>query len=204
MRLISISAFAALALAGCSGQVPDTSATDEATATADSTAAAPDAASDVATPAPEASASASPSPSASASPSATPGANASTPAAKTAGAAKAVATLAPVAAPTKLAAAAVTPPPTFARCAVCHNAEKGAGDKIGPNLYGIYGTKAAAVGSYAFSDALKGAGLTWNEATLDTWISGPMAMVPGTRMSFPGIKDPAKRAEIIAFLKASR
>lgn len=91
-------------------------------------------------------------------------------------------------------------PATFARCAVCHNAEKGAPAKIGPNLYGVYGKKAAA-GSFAYSAALKNAKLTWNDATLDKWLTGPMQLVPGTMMSFPGLKDAAKRAEVIAYLK---
>ena len=91
-------------------------------------------------------------------------------------------------------------PATFARCAVCHNAAKGAPAKIGPNLWGVYGKKAAS-GPYAYSAALKAAKLTWNEETLDKWLTGPMQMVPGTLMSFPGLKDPAKRAEVIAWLK---
>ena len=52
--------------------------------------------------------------------------------------------------------------------------------------------------------ALKNAKLKWDDATLDKWIAAPMAMVPGTMMSFPGLKDPAKRAEIIAYLKTLR
>lgn len=96
--------------------------------------------------------------------------------------------------------AQAAPPTSFARCAACHNAEKGAGPKIGPNLYGVYGRKAAS-GTFSYSTALKNAKLTWNDATLDKWLTGPMQMVPGTLMSFPGLKDPAKRAELIAWLK---
>ncbi|HEY6870737.1 MAG TPA: c-type cytochrome [Novosphingobium sp.] len=92
------------------------------------------------------------------------------------------------------------PPPSFARCAVCHNATKGAGPKIGPDLWGVYGSKAASQ-KFAYSQALKAAKLKWDAETLDKWISGPMTMVPGTMMSFPGLKDQAKRAEIIAYLK---
>jgi cytochrome c len=95
---------------------------------------------------------------------------------------------------------AAPPPAVFARCAVCHNAEKGAPAKIGPNLWGIYGKKAAS-GTFNYSAALKSAKLTWNDETLDKWLTGPMQMVPGTLMSFPGLKDPAKRAELIAWLK---
>lgn len=110
----------------------------------------------------------------------------------------------PEAAAKPVAVAAVTPPAAFARCAVCHDAEKGGATKIGPNLWGVYGTKAGEIKGFAFSDALKNSGLKWDDATLDQWISGPMKMVPGTAMAFPGIKDPAKRAEIVAFLKQAR
>ena len=99
------------------------------------------------------------------------------------------------------AAHAETAPAVFARCAVCHNAEKGAPTKVGPNLYGVFGHKAAK-SKFTYSDGLKKSGFVWNEATLDKWIAGPMQLVPGTYMSFPGIKDAAKRAEIIAYLKS--
>lgn len=104
--------------------------------------------------------------------------------------------------PEKVAEAA-PPPASWARCAVCHSAEKGAPAKLGPNLYGVYG-HTMGQGSYAFSDALKASGLTLDDTTLDKWLENPRALVPGNRMSFPGLKDPAKRAEIIAYLKQQR
>jgi cytochrome c len=104
--------------------------------------------------------------------------------------------------PTK-ARAAAPPPTTFARCAVCHNADKGGADKLGPNLWGIYGTKAG-LGKFAFSPAMRKSGVQWNDANLDKWIAKPATLVPGTRMAFPGISDPAKRAELIAWLKTRR
>lgn len=189
---------AALTLAGCSGKAPEDAAT-EAAAPSDEASMAPADASEAAAPAAEESAAATPSPTPSASetPEAKPTPKPSeTPEAKPSKAAEAP--------KPAVAVAVVTPPASFARCAVCHNAEKGAGSKIGPNLWGVYGTKAGEIKGYNFSDPLKASGLTWNDATLDQWIAGPMKMVPGTMMSFPGIKDPAKRAEIIAFLKSAR
>lgn len=101
-------------------------------------------------------------------------------------------------------AAPPAPPPVFARCAVCHSTAKDAPPKIGPNLWGVYGGKSAHSPKFNYSAAMKGARLKWNDQTLDKWITGPMAMLPGTSMAFPGIKDQAKRAEIIAYLKQLR
>lgn len=193
MRTLPIAA-AMLALSACSGEpaeteAPATTAATEAVAT--------DAAAATASEAPMASAAATDAASAAATPSPTP-----TPSSSAAPAAKASA--APVAAASPAAVvAAAAPPASFGRCVACHDAAKGGADKLGPNLYKVYGAKAG-VGSYAFSDAMKASGITWNDATLDKWLENPRAMVPGTTMSFPGLKDPAKRAEIIAFLKTAR
>lgn len=108
---------------------------------------------------------------------------------------------APGAVATKTAIAAAAAKPTaFAQCASCHSAEPGK-HGIGPSLHGVYGTKAGEIPGYAFSEKLKASGLTWDDATLDQWLAGPIKMVPGTKMSYAGMSDPAKRAEIIAYLK---
>lgn len=96
--------------------------------------------------------------------------------------------------------AAAKPPEAFAQCQVCHKIEPGK-QSIGPSLAGIYGTKAGDVAGYAFSPAMKASGLTWDDATLDMFLTQPMAAVPGTKMVYPGVKDAAQRAEVIAFLK---
>jgi len=98
-------------------------------------------------------------------------------------------------------AAPAPAPATWARCAVCHDNTKGGPNKIGPNLYGVVGKKAGThAPMFKYSDGLKKSGLTWNAATLDKWIENPRALVPGTMMSFPGLKDPAKRAELVGYL----
>lgn len=113
-------------------------------------------------------------------------------------------TFSPALIPSAEAAPAAPPAPaSFARCAVCHNVAKGAPNKLGPNLYGTFGHKMGQ-GSFAFSDAVKKSGLTLDEKTLDKWLENPRGLVPGNRMSFPGMKDAAKRKEIIDYLKKQR
>lgn len=96
------------------------------------------------------------------------------------------------------------PPAAFAQCATCHQVKKDGAHGVGPNLYGVYGTKAGEIATFNFSPAMKASGLTWDDATLDTYITNPRAMVPGTKMSFAGQTDAAKRVEIIAWLKKNK
>jgi Cytochrome c2 len=91
-------------------------------------------------------------------------------------------------------------PAAFGQCASCHSLEAGK-HGIGPSLHGITGTKAGDIPGYNFSPALKASGLVWDDATLDNWLAAPMEMVPGTKMTYAGLSDPAKRKELIAFLK---
>ena len=97
-------------------------------------------------------------------------------------------------------AAAGSPPDSFKQCAVCHKTEPG-GTGIGPTLAGVFGARAGHVAGFNYSDAMEESGLTWNQATLDRYLANPQGVVPGTTMAFAGVKDAAKRAEIIAYLK---
>ena len=102
--------------------------------------------------------------------------------------------------PTASASTADARPSAFAQCAACHSVEKGK-HGVGPSLAGIYGTKAGDVAGYAFSDAMKGSGLTWDDATLDTYLTNPMKVVPGTRMTYAGMSKAEDRKAIIDYLK---
>lgn len=91
-------------------------------------------------------------------------------------------------------------PASFAQCATCHAVDAGK-NGIGPSLAGVFGAKAGHVGDYAYSSALRGSGLVWDEATLDAYLAQPMTKVPGTKMSYGGMRDADQRAAIIAYLK---
>jgi cytochrome c len=86
----------------------------------------------------------------------------------------------------------------FTRCMVCHSAKAGE-NKIGPSLAGVYGRKSGSVPGYDYSPALKSAGITWDEQSLDKFLTNPAADVHGTKMaiSIPNAED---RQNLIAYL----
>jgi cytochrome c len=86
------------------------------------------------------------------------------------------------------------------RCTGCHTLEA---DREGPRLAGVFGRKAGSVAGFAYSAGLKKSGLTWDEATLDKWLSDPDVMVPDNAMSFSMAKA-TERRDIIAYLKQMR
>ena len=87
----------------------------------------------------------------------------------------------------------------FARCAICHSVEPGV-KKMGPTLSGVFGRKAGTT-DFAYSPAMKAAKLTWNAKTLDSYVTKPAALVPQTKMMFPGIANPVDRSNLIAYLE---
>jgi cytochrome c len=85
------------------------------------------------------------------------------------------------------------------QCSTCHAVTPGT-NKIGPSLYEVVGRPAATVAGYTYSAAMKKSGLTWSAAELDTYLTAPSATVHGTKMTFAGVKDATKRADIVAYL----
>ncbi len=87
-----------------------------------------------------------------------------------------------------------------ARCGGCHSPDR---DRIGPHHRGVVGRRAGTVPGYAYSDALRRSGIVWTPGTLDRWLTGPMRLVPGTRMGL-SVADPRDRRDIIAYLASLR
>jgi len=89
----------------------------------------------------------------------------------------------------------------FVVCRACHQIGPTAKNLVGPVLNGVVGRPAGTFPGFNYSPANKDSGLTWDEATLQKYLANPQAVVKGTKMIFPGIKDPAKVNDVIAFLK---
>jgi len=113
---------------------------------------------------------------------------------------------APAAAPAPVAvearAAGLVGQQVFKKCQACHSLEPGK-NMLGPSLGGIVGRKAGGEPSYAYSPAMKQAGIVWDRATLDAYLADPEKVVPGNKMPFPGLKTDQDRADLIAFLSAA-
>jgi len=90
----------------------------------------------------------------------------------------------------------------FRRCKACHTLEDGGRNKVGPNLWALWDSKAASRDGFAYSKALIASDITWNDETIEAYIKKPKEYVPGTRMSFIGIKKEQDRADLLLYLKA--
>ena len=88
----------------------------------------------------------------------------------------------------------------FGQCRSCHVVEAGV-NRVGPSLHAIVGRPVGTVADYRYSTAMAAAGGVWDEQHLYDFLEKPREVVPGTKMTFPGIKDGQRRADIIAYLK---
>ena len=85
----------------------------------------------------------------------------------------------------------------FTACAACHTERP---DALGPSLKGVAGRKSAALEDFRYSNAMKRADLTWDEATLLEYLRDPQAKVKGTRMPFSGFPNPSDVDDVVAYL----
>ena len=84
-------------------------------------------------------------------------------------------------------------------CSTCHT-DKPNKHKIGPSLFGVVGRHAGSAPGFDYSDAMKGAPVTWTDEALDRYLADPKSVVPGNKMPYQGVKNDERRKDIIAYL----
>ncbi|KAL6717444.1 iso-1-cytochrome c [Lecanora helva] len=85
------------------------------------------------------------------------------------------------------------------RCAQCHNLDASEGNKIGPNLHGLFGRKTGQVEGFSYTDANKNKAIEWKEDTLFEYLENPKKYIPGTKMAFGGLKKAKDRNDLITY-----
>ncbi|MCB2130362.1 MAG: cytochrome c family protein [Rhodobacteraceae bacterium] len=88
----------------------------------------------------------------------------------------------------------------FGKCKACHKVDGTNG--TGPHLDGVFDRAVASVAGFGYSDAMAGHGGNWDGETLFHFLENPKGFIPGTKMSFAGLKKPEDRANVIAYLKS--
>lgn len=87
----------------------------------------------------------------------------------------------------------------YRKCKACHTLKPGDA-RVGPSLHGIIGAEAGAAEGFGYSAALKEAGFVWSAEVLTEFLAGPKAYLPGTSMSFAGLKKPKDIEDLLAYI----
>lgn len=90
---------------------------------------------------------------------------------------------------------------SFGKCRACHQVGETAKNGVGPVLNGLFGRKSGSAEGYNYSDANKNSGITWDDAVFAEYIQNPKGKIPGTKMSFAGIKNEQEIKDLTAFLQ---
>jgi cytochrome c len=88
------------------------------------------------------------------------------------------------------------------KCVSCHNFEQGAGNKIGPALWGVAGRDVGSVAGFGYSSTLLSMDGNWTAEALNGFLENPKAYAEGTAMAFAGLRKAQDRADIIAYLQS--
>jgi cytochrome c len=87
------------------------------------------------------------------------------------------------------------------RCEQCHDISKGGPNKIGPELWGVVGRPRASHPGFSYSSAMKAKGGNWTFDELFRFLKSPGSYIPGTKMSFAGLRSSQDRIDLIAYLR---
>jgi cytochrome c len=87
-------------------------------------------------------------------------------------------------------------------CKACHIFEQGGANGTGPGLYGIVGRVSGTHGNFAYSDAMKKHAAPWTYEELNHFVAGPAKYIPGTKMTFAGVRKEEDRVALIAYLRS--
>lgn len=88
----------------------------------------------------------------------------------------------------------------FKKCRACHQIGENAKNGVGPNLNGVIGRKAGTIEGFAYSEANKSSGVTWDAETFLKYIKDPKAAMPGNKMAFAGVKDEQDAKDLLAYI----
>jgi cytochrome c len=86
------------------------------------------------------------------------------------------------------------------QCAMCHSSSRNGPTILGPPLFSVVGRKAGTNAGFAYSPGMKAAGFAWSDERLHAYLPAPRAMVPGTKMTYGGLKNPAQLDDLLAYL----
>lgn len=92
----------------------------------------------------------------------------------------------------------------FVYCQGCHSSKEGEDHKLGPNLHGFFGKTRATQKGYSYSEALSGAGGTWDRESLRSWLKNPQQAVPGNRMIYSNLLGDAELDALLDFLQTMK
>jgi cytochrome c len=89
----------------------------------------------------------------------------------------------------------------YTRCLACHAL---AYDRVGPRHCGLFGRMAGSVAGFEYSAAMKDSKFSWDEKTLERFLAKPLAMVPGSTMTYDGVPTLKERMDLITYLKRAQ
>ena len=94
----------------------------------------------------------------------------------------------------------------FRQCKSCHMVGEGAQNRVGPELNAIMGRTVGAIPDFRYSDVFQdamAAGEVWDNDKLHAFLANPKDAMPGTKMSFRGVRDAADIDALIAYLQSA-